>query len=134
MKKFITVLSFVVVSALCIVFLSSFIPQDENKTVLEDGTIVVNTTKLGAKIYGFRDTTPIKVYVKDGKISKIEAMENYETPQYFEIVTSSGLLEKWNGKTLKQASEMEVDAVSGATYSSNAIIENVKAAVNYLLQ
>ena len=30
------------------------------------------------------------------------------------------------GKTVKEASEVKLDAVSGATYSSKAVIENIR--------
>ena len=41
------------------------------------------------------------------------------------------LLDKWNGKKVKEAKSMKVDAVTGATYSSNAVIENVKLGLEY---
>ena len=53
-----------------------------------------------------------------------------ETPRFFEMV-KSGLLNKWNGMTVKQASSAKVDAVTGATYSSNAVKENVRLGLEY---
>ncbi len=125
-------------AALALLTLASFtlIPtsqDDPHKRVLEDGTVVVNTTKLGGKFCGYRDITPVEVYVKDGVVRKVEVLENYETPAYFEMVTAAGLLDKWNGLTLEKADKLQVDAVSGATFSSESIIGNVKAAITYLL-
>jgi uncharacterized protein with FMN-binding domain len=40
-------------------------------------------------------------------------------------------LEKWNGKTVKDARTLQVDAVTGATYSSEAVIQNVQMALDY---
>ena len=37
-----------------------------------------------------------------------------------------GLLQKWNGLTPAQAAALDVDAVSGATYTSTAIISSVR--------
>ena len=42
-----------------------------------------------------------------------------------------GLLEQWNGKTVDEALAAQVDVVAGATYSSNAVIENVRLGLNY---
>lgn len=123
-------------AALFVLSSSTLVPSsqdDPHRRVLEDGTVVVNTTKLGGKFCGYRDITPVEVYVKDGVVRKVEVLENYETPAYFEMVTVSGLLEKWNGLTLKDADKLHVDAVSGATMSSESIIGNVKSAITYLL-
>ena len=119
--------------SLMLTLLCSFTQDDKNIRTTEDGTIVVNTKKLGSKIFGYRDWTPVDVYVKDGRILKVEALENYETPAYFEIITTTGLLDRWNGLTLKEAADLHVDASSGATISSKAIIGNVQAAITYLL-
>ena len=47
-------------------------------------------------------------------------------------VIKSGLLSSWNGLTPKEGRELKVDAVSGATFSSDAIIRNVRAGLRYL--
>ena len=41
------------------------------------------------------------------------------------------LLTSWDGKTVSKASKTEPDAVSGATYSSNAVIKNVQTGLKY---
>ncbi|MCM1377385.1 MAG: FMN-binding protein [Clostridium sp.] len=90
------------------------------------GTFVINTSRICGSIKGFAGPVPVKIYVSKGKITKVEPLANKETPQYFQKVVGSGLLNKWNGKTLKQAATMKVDAVSGATFSSRALIRNVQ--------
>ena len=96
----------------------------------ENGVYIVNTTTLSQDVIGYNGTTPLKIYIKDDKIQKIEALPNDETPRFFEMV-KSGLLNKWNGMTVKQASSAKVDAVTGATYSSNAVKENVRLGLEY---
>ena len=44
----------------------------------------------------------------------------------------SGLLESLNGKTPAEARKTKLDAVSGATYSSEAIIKNIRLALDQL--
>ena len=36
-----------------------------------------------------------------------------------------------NGKTVKEAQQMQVDGVTGATFSSHAVKENVKRGLEY---
>ena len=96
----------------------------------ENGMTVINTTTLGKDIQGFLGATPLKIYIQKNKVVKIEALKNQETPKYF-VKVKKNLLDKWNGKKVKEAKSMKVDAVTGATYSSNAVIENVKLGLEY---
>lgn len=89
-------------------------------------TLKVNTTELGAEVIGFNGITPVEISVQKGVITKIEALPNQETPRYFQAVLESGLLEKLVGKTVKEAKATELDAVSGATFSSEALIQNIR--------
>ena len=104
------------------------IPIEET---LADGTRVINTTTLAKDIIGFGGRTPIKMYIKSDVIEKVEALPNAETPSFFEVVEQSGLLSRWNGMTLSEAATAPVDGVSGATYSADAIIGNVRSAAAY---
>lgn len=105
--------------------------QEEADTIrmLDDGTIVVNTTYLAKDVIGYAGPVPLEISVKDGKVSGVKALKNSETPAFFS--EASQLLDKWNGKTLEEASRLQVDAVSGATYTSKAIISNVRKGVHY---
>lgn len=89
-------------------------------------TLKVNTTELGAEVIGFNGITPVEISVHKGVITRIEALPNQETPRYFQAVLESGLLEKLVGKTVKEAKATELDAVSGATFSSEALIQNIR--------
>lgn len=91
-------------------------------------TTVVNTTNLASDIKGFHGNVPVDIYIKNGKVQKVVALKNNETPSFFQ--KAAKLLTAWNGKTVKEASTMKVDAVTGATYSSNAIIYNVRRGLN----
>ena len=104
--------------------------KDDVMTRQADGTYVVNTTTLCADIVGYRGATPLKVYIKAGKVVKVEALRNQESPKYF-VRVKQGLLDKWNGKKVQKAEKMQVDAISGATMSSEAVKQNVRAALRY---
>ena len=92
-------------------------------------TTVVNTTEISKTVRGFKGATPVEIYIKKNKIVKVEALPNRETPQYF--AKAKTLLKQFEGKTVKKAAQMEVDGVSGATYSSRALIKNVQQGLNY---
>ncbi len=98
---------------------------------LPDGTRVINSTSLAKDVVGFAGRTPVKVYVKNSVIERIEPLANSETPSFYDEVVASGLIDKWSGLSLSEAATTTVDAVSGATYTSVAIIENVRRAAEY---
>lgn len=107
----------------------SAMPADQVITK-EDGMDVVNTTTLGQKVTGYIGTTPLKIYIKGNKVVKVVALKNQETPKYFAKVKKK-LLDSWNGKKVKAASKMKVDAITGATFSSKAVIKNVQLGLDY---
>ena len=109
--------------------LQSWMAADQTMTK-EDGMTVINTTTLGKNVQGYLGTTPLKIYIQKNKVVKIEALKNQETPKYFAKVKKA-LLEKWNGMKINDAKKLKVDGVTGATYSSEAVIENVKLGLDY---
>ncbi len=102
----------------------------EQVVTKENGMTVVNTTTLAADVEGYAGTTPVKIYIKKNKIERIEALPNMETPKYFAHVKRA-LLDKWKGLSVKEAAKQEVDVVTGATYSSEALIENVRRGIDH---
>ncbi len=96
----------------------------------EDGMTVINTTTLGSQFIGYTDITPVKIYIQKNKVVKVEALKNQETPKYFAKVKKQ-ILDKWNGLKVNDAQKLKVDAVTGATMSSDAVIGNVQAGLDY---
>ena len=89
-------------------------------------TVRINTTELARKVYGYADITPVEIVIVDGKILEIKALPNEETPAYFEEVRKSRIFTRLRGMTVEEAKKVELDAISGATYSSLAVIENIR--------
>jgi uncharacterized protein with FMN-binding domain len=116
-------------AVLLAVGLMSLRPVEEVITK-EDGMTVVNTTSLAEDVEGYAGTTPLKIYIKGSKIERIEALKNVETPKYFALIKRD-LLPKWNGLAVKKAGQQQVDVITGATYSSEAVIENVRRGLDY---
>ena len=96
----------------------------------ENGMYIVNTTELGKNIEGYNGPTPLKIYIKKNKVVKIEALKNQETPKYYARVKKA-LFEKWNNLKVSEAQKLQVDGVTGATYTSEAVIKNVQAGLDY---
>ena len=107
-------------------FVSSACGSRSGKNVQAD-TLVVNTTELCKDVIGYDGPTPLKIYIVKGVVAKVEALPNTETPRFFDQVLQSGLLKAVVGKKVSEAAEMPLDAVTGATYSSQAVIENLRA-------
>ena len=107
---------------------TSELPTDA-VTTGPDGTVIIHTANLPGTIAGYAGHVPLDIYIKDGKISDIEALPNEETPSFFE--RASALLGKWKGLSPEEGLETKVDAVSGATFSSSAIINNVNTGLSY---
>ncbi len=100
-------------------------------TYSADGVRVINTTSLAKDVVGYGGTTPLNLYVEEGEITRIELLPNSETPSFQDQVVASGLLEKWSNKSLAEAATAQVDIVSGATYTADAIIKNVQRGAQY---
>ena len=111
------------------VVLVSAMPADQAITK-EGSTVVVNTTSITKQVKGYNSTTPLKIYITNNKIEKIEALPNKETPKYFAKVKKQ-MLDKWNGLTVSKAVKAKVDGVTGATLSSDAVRTNVVEGLKY---
>lgn len=99
-------------------------------TKLGNDTIVVNTTTLAQDVIGYRSATPLEIFIKSGKIVKVEALKNQETPKYF-VRIKKELLPKYEGMKVSKVSSTPVDAITGCTMSSVAVFENVKRGIEY---
>ena len=102
-------------------------------SVQPDGTFVVNTRVLAKDVQGYGGPVPLKIHIdKDGRLTAIEAEPNAESPSFFDHAKE--LFSRWQDKTIDEAMAEDVDAVSGATFSSKAIIRNVQRGLAYAKQ
>ena len=97
--------------------------------------------KLGTVLYsspysdnvkGFNGPTPLLIALDaEGRIKNVVLLDNQETPNFAQRVVDGGLYEAWNGLTVDEALAKEVDAVSGANYTStgvkNSLVARLKA-------
>ncbi len=107
--------------------------HNDTITFASDGTVTVFTKSLATDVQGFAGQTPLRITLnKDGVVTAIEALPNSESLEFFEKAAT--LFTRWQGKTIDAAMREEVDAVSGATFSSRAIKENVKRGLSFARQ
>lgn len=95
---------------------------------VEGDTVILTSSAVegSEKIIGYAGTTPVEIHIVNGSIVGVVALENDESPRFFNSLTEEGLFEQWNGLQPKDALAKPVDAVSGATYSSDAVINTVR--------
>ena len=123
--KTIKILNYVFVIALAFFAVMFGIDRFSNKPS-QNADTTLYTEEYCKDIIGFNGTIPMEINMVDGKIDNITILDNDETPGFLRKVTNSGMIEKFYGLTPKEAVSLEIDAVSGATYSSTAIIQSVK--------
>lgn len=96
----------------------------ENETV---GSVLLSSP-YSDDIKGYAGPTPLLIALdKEGKIMQVRILANRETPGFLKSMTNAGFFESWNGLTVDEALQKNVDAVSGATYSSRGIQNSLKA-------
>ena len=115
-------------AAVVVALLISARPADEIVT-RKGNTTLINTTQLGAKVRGYRGTTPVLIHIEKNKVVKVEALPNVESPKFF--ARAKAVLLQFEGLTVNKALKVEVDGVSGATFSSDALAKNVKLGLEY---
>ena len=106
--------------------------KNDTLEVTPDGAFVVNTKPLAKDVQGYGGPVPLKIHIKDGRVAAVEAEPNAESPDFFNRAKT--LLNHWQGKEVDEALAEEVDAVSGATFSSKAIIANMQRGLAYAKQ
>ena len=129
MNKTVKIILKVLALAVLVVAATYTIKAYNQKKVTSE-PIVVNTTELCKDVLGHHATTPVEITIVDGKIQSVVALPSDETPSYYGDAVK--VLKSFEGLTVKQALEADVDAISGATMSSVALIKNVKAGLKSL--
>lgn len=105
--------------------------QVTNAAGKDNGTIVASEP-FASGVKGYAGATPVFVHVNpNGTVAAVVAASNVETPEFFAMLADEGLFKTWNGKTTSVAASMQVDGVTGATFSSRAVIQNVQAALKH---
>lgn len=105
--------------------------ETDTVSLLPDGDILIHTAGMKGTTPGYAGAVPLDIRISGGKIAEITPLPNAESPSFFN--RAAELRARWIGKTPTEALDIRPDAVSGATYSSNAILSNVRAGLEYYL-
>lgn len=95
------------------------------------GKTVVSTRDIARDIVGYGGSVPLEITIEEGRITGIEALKNSETPEFFARVRER-VIPQWIGMTLDEALQADVDGVTGATLSSDAVNATIRRAVSTL--
>jgi len=88
---------------------------------------VVCSSPYADSIIGYSGPTPLLIGISNcDTIVGINLLCNTESPGYIRKIEERDFFQRWNGLSVKEALESSVDAIAGATYSSDAIIQNLR--------
>ena len=116
-----------------LLLMAAFITADAQEVMRKekDGTYVVNTTTLAKDVEGYAGPTPVEVYIKKNKIVKVVPLKTMDGPKYVAKV-KKGMLPKYEGMKIEKKKPLpQVDGVTGATFTSDAVKENINRAIEY---
>ncbi len=125
--------------------IETFFPDSDDANVVDDGDVLayelveeVYEVLEGENVIGYTIKTvangydgPIEILTginMDGEITGIEILSQTETPGLGDRITEEDFKEQFAGQS--SDSELEVDALSGATVSRNAVVNGVSAATD----
>jgi Na+-translocating ferredoxin:NAD+ oxidoreductase RnfG subunit len=94
------------------------IKDAENRVI---GTLLY-TMPYAETVKGYNGNTPLAIALDaEGRIQQVVMLPNHETPRFAERVEQAGFYHSWDGLTVEEALGTDVDAISGATYTSNGV-------------
>lgn len=118
-------ISFTVISILVAMIAALFSFTITAKTQKNNSPQVIMTGEIAKKVIGYQGTTPVSISISNGRITSITALDNQETPAYFNKAKQK-VFSQFVGKTVDEALKLNADVATGATYSSEALIKNIK--------
>jgi NosR/NirI family transcriptional regulator, nitrous oxide reductase regulator len=92
---------------------------------------VISTSPHADHIKGYAGATPLLIGIDlSGEIVGVHALDSKETPAFVKSVVSSGFLGSFDGVGWKKAAVLEVDTVTGATMTSDAMGRSIRHALS----
>ena len=98
--------------------------KDANGKLL--GTVLFSSP-FADEVKGYNGSTPLLIALDaENRIMNVVLQTNQETPRFVQRVVDGGLFDAWNGLTVEEVLGKQVDAISGATYTSNGVMSSLK--------
>lgn len=74
---------------------------------------------------GFRGPVPVLViFTNKGTVRTVRPLPNQEDARFWRKLLAAALFDSWSGFPVREAAQLEVDAVTSATYSSRGAIDS----------
>ncbi|WP_158027258.1 4Fe-4S binding protein [Labilibacter marinus] len=120
-------------------------PSANKYTVVQDSILVYaddnklgwayNTSPGSDSIVGYTTSVPLLLgFNTNNKVIGIRLLKNYESPDFVEKIVKSRFLDSWDKISLNDLPQTHIDAFSGATLTSSAIIKTVQHSTGKLSQ
>lgn len=94
---------------------------------------VISSAAYSHRFRGFGGRTPVAIFLDEGMIIRgVKLLENQESGRFVERMEQGGFFDSWNGHHLYDPLP-DIDAFSGATYTSRSVIANVDETFTKLL-
>lgn len=106
--------------------------DEESAITVKGASVTVNTTSIASDIKGYGGPVPLEITISDDQITSVTPLKNAETAPFFTRVEKE-IIPQWEGVAVNDVAGKEVDAVTGATFSSRAVNATVKDGVAYYL-
>lgn len=95
--------------------------------------MVVYTQDYAPNVYGYGGKVSLTIVLnQDSVIERIILNDNAEDRPFLDMVYATGLFEAWNGLSVDDALNKQVNFVSGATMSSSAVIRSMELTLQEL--
>ncbi len=85
-------------------------------------------------IIGFGGEIPLLISLDQNfNLTKITLLDNAESPDFIENIIKEGFFKNFENKNIAKIQQEKIDAVSGATLSSNAITQTIRTRLSSLI-
>jgi NosR/NirI family transcriptional regulator, nitrous oxide reductase regulator len=104
-----------------------FEPVDKDGHILG---YLIHSDHYSPDVRGYNGKVPLLIALdQEKKIKAVKMLPNRETGDFVEILRENHFLESWNNMNLKEVLAVQIDAISGATETCEAVIKNIHNSV-----
>ena len=92
---------------------------------------VLSTEPFTYDVKGYGGQIPFLICLDvDKRITGLSLLSNNESKMFVKCIEKTGFLDSWNGLSIKEALNEQIDTVTSATFTSRAIIESLKKSLH----
>jgi hypothetical protein len=107
-----------------------FVAEDRAVLYSADGRVIGRarySSPFAEAARGFRGPVPVLViFTNRGTVRTVRPLPNQEDARFWQKLLAAALFESWSGFPVREAAQLEVDAVTSATYSSRGAIDSAR--------